>query len=153
MQKALIAAVLMAVCAAGCKKHVNNAKPIPIAIHEVVSCNAVQSVPVINQPTGLKLCVDRKAIITEKQILDAQVSHYSTHAPQILVYLDRDGGARMYEATERISARYGAIAILIDGNLYDTMAVREPIKDALTINGKFTELAAQNLADALTAGK
>jgi len=156
MKKALVAAVLVIVCTVGCKRHVNNVKPVPIAIHEVVNCSAVQAVSVVNLRTSIKLCVAREAIVTEKQIRDAQVSHdYSTHEPQVLVYLDSAGGARMYEATQRISARRdnGRLAILIDGNLYSTPMVEGPIKDSLIINGGFTELGAQNLADALTAGK
>jgi preprotein translocase subunit SecD len=155
MKKALIAAILLIICAAGCKKHVNNAKPVPIAIHEIVDCSAVQAVPVSNLRTGEKLCVAREAIVTEKNIRDAQASHSSaTGEPQVLLYLDRSGGTRMSEATQRISgSRDGQLAMLIDGHVYRTYAIRGTIEDSLVINGGLTDMAAQDLADILTAGK
>ncbi|HET9284230.1 MAG TPA: hypothetical protein VFR24_19940 [Candidatus Angelobacter sp.] len=155
MKKALIAAVLLAINAAGCKKHVNNAKPVPIAIHEVLECSAVRSVPVSNPRTSEKICVDREAIVTEKNIRDAQASHdISTGEPQVQLYLDRSGGTRMYEATQRISARRnGQLAILIGGMVYRTSVVRGTIENSMVINGGFTEQAAQDLADIMTAGK
>jgi preprotein translocase subunit SecD len=159
MKKALVAAVLVVLCAAGCKTHthnVNNAKPVPIGIHEVVSCTAVHSILVINPRTSQKLCVDREAIVTEKDIRDAQASRDSaTGEPEIMLYLDRSGGDRMYEATQRISARRdnGRMAILIDGNLLTAPVVRNAIKDSMVINGGFTERSAQDLADSLMAGR
>ena len=156
MKKALVAAVLVVLYAAGCKKHTNNAKPVPIAIHEVVNCSAVRSIPVLNPRSSEKICVDREAIVTEKNIRDAQASHDSaTGEPQVLLYLDRSGGTRMSEATQRISARRnnGQLAMLIDGHVYRTYAVRGTIEDSLVINGGLTEMAAQDLADVLTAGK
>jgi preprotein translocase subunit SecD len=158
MKKAPIAALLIVLCGAGCKEHTNTAnkaKPVPIAIHEVVNCSAVQAVPVINLRSREKLCVAREAIVTEKNIRYAQAGDSSTDEPEVMLYLDRGGGARMYEATERISARRdnGRMAILIDGHLLSAPVVRGAIKDSMVINGRFTKLEAQDLADALLAGK
>lgn len=159
MKKALVAAVLVVLGAVGCKTHthnVNNAKPVPIGIHEVVSCIAVHSTLVINPRTKQKLCVAREAIVTEKDIRGAQAGYSSsTNEPVVNLYLDRSGATRMYEATQRITARHdnGRMAILIDGNLLTAPVVRTPIKDSLIISGEFTESSAQDLADALMAGR
>lgn len=155
MKKALVAGVLVLLFTAGCKKqHVNNAKPVPIAIHEVVNCSAVQAVPVINPRGSEKICVDREAIVTEKNIRQAVPGHnYSNNQPDVMMYLDRAGGTRMYQATERISARYGQVAIFIDGHLVSMPVVKEPIKDSLIIDGQFTEASAQELADMLDANR
>jgi nitrous oxide reductase accessory protein NosL len=78
MKKALVAAVLVVLCAAGCKTHthnVNNARPVPIGIHEVVSCIAVNSTLVIDPRTSQKLCIDSKAIVTETNIRQAQAGY------------------------------------------------------------------------------
>jgi preprotein translocase subunit SecD len=154
MKKALIATVLVTVFAAGCNKHTNKAKLIPISIHEVVECSAVQAVPVSIPRTSQKLCIARKAIVTEKQVRGATVGHDSSDAPEVFLYLDRDGATRMYEATQRISARHdnGRMAILIDGHLYSAPVVRGAIKDSLVINGLTTEAEAQILANALDGG-
>jgi len=154
MKKALVAAVLMVLYAAGCnKQHVNKVKTISVAIHEVVDCNAVQAVPVIDPRTSAKLCVAREAIVTEKQIRAAQAGgDYSTNKPEVFVYLDRAGADRMYEATQRISARYGQVAILINGRLVSMPTVRTAIKDSLIIEGGLTERAAQDLAYSLNGG-
>lgn len=155
MKKALVASVLVVLCAAGCKTHthnVNNAKAVPIGIHEVVSCIAVNSTLVISQ----KLCIDSKAIVTEKNIRAAQATRDSaTGEPEVMLYLDRSGGDRMYEASQRISARRdnGRMAIFIDGNFLTAPVVRNAIKDSMVINGGFTERSAQDLADALMAGR
>src|SRR6476620_8940451 len=159
MKKALVAAVLVVLCAAGCKTHthnVNNAKPVPIGIHEVVSCIAVNSTLVIDPRTSQKLCIDSKAIVTETNIRQAHAGYSgSTNEPVVFLYLDRSGGDRMYEATQRISARRdnGRMAIFIDGNFIDAPVVRNAIKDSMVIAGGFTERSAQDLADALMAGK
>ena len=159
MKKTLVAAVLIVLCAAGCKTHthnVNNAKPVPIGIHEVVSCLAVHSFLASNPRTNEKLCVAGEAIVTEKDIRQAQAGYSSsTNEPVVYLYLDRSGGDRMYEATQRISARQdnGRMAILIDGNLLTAPVVRTPIKDSLLISGNFTKRSAEDLADALMAGK
>lgn len=159
MKKALVAALLVVLCAAGCKTHthtVNNAKPVPIGIHEVVSCTAIPSILVSNPRTGWKLCIDREAIVTEKDIRDAQAGYSgSTNEPVVYLYLDRSGAARMYEATQRITARHdnGQMAILIDGHLLTAPVVRTPIKDSLLISGNFTKRSAEDLADALMAGR
>jgi preprotein translocase subunit SecD len=133
MKKALAAAVLVVLCAAGCKTHTHNVN------------NASQ-----------KLCIDSKAIVTEKNIRDAQATRDSaTGEPEVMLYLDRSGGDRMYEATQRISARRdnGRMAIFIDGNFLTAPVVRNAIKDSMVIAGGFTERSAQDLADALMAGK
>ena len=159
MKKALVSAVLVVLCGAGCKTHthkVNNAKPVPIGIHEVVSCIAVNSTLVIDPHTSQKLCIDSKAIVTEKNIRGAQATHDSaTGEPEVMLYLDRSGGDRMYEATQRISARRdnGRMAIFIDSNFLTAPVVRNAIKDSMVIAGGFTERSAQDLADALMAGK
>ena len=154
MKKALIATVLAALCAVGCEKRVNNAKPVPIAIHEVLDCSAGRSVPVLNLRSSERICVDLEAIVTEKNIRDAEPGqNSSTGEPQVQLYLDRSGGARMFEATQRISARRnnGQLALLIDGHVYRTYVVRGTIEDSLIINGGLTEMAAQDLADILAA--
>jgi preprotein translocase subunit SecD len=159
MKKALVAAVLVVLCAAGCKTHthnVNNAKPVPIGIHEVVSCIAVNSTLVIDPRTSQKLCIDSKAIVTETNIRQAQAGYSSsTNEPVVNLYLDRSGAARMYEATQRITARRdnGRMAIFIDGNFLTAPVVREPLKDSLIISGNFTKRSAEDLADALMAGR
>jgi len=156
MKKALIATVLAALCAVGCEKHVNNAKLVPIAIHEVLDCSAGRSVPVLSPRSSERICVDREAIVTEKNIRDAEAGqNSSTGEPQVQLYLDRSGGTRMFEATQRISARRnnGQLAMLIDGHLYRTYVVRGTIEDSLVINGGLTEMAAQNLAEILAARK
>ena len=159
MKKALVAAVLVVLCAAGCKTHthnVNNARPVPIGIHEVVSCIAVNSTLVIDPRTSQKLCIDSKAIVTETNIRQAQAGYSgSTNEPVVFLYLDRSGGDRMYEATQRISASRdnGRMAIFIDGNFLTAPVVRTPIKDSLVISGNFTKRSAEDLADALMAGK
>jgi preprotein translocase subunit SecD len=158
MKKALVAAVLVVLWAAGCKTHtpkVNNAKAVPIGIHEVVSCIAVNSTLVIDPRTSQKLCIDSKAIVTETNIRQAQAGYSSSNEPVVYLYLDRSGAARMYEATQRITARRdnGRMAIFIDGNFLTAPVVREPLKDSLIISGGFTERYAQDLADALMAGK
>lgn len=158
MKEALVPAVLVVLCAAGCKTHthnVNNAKAVPIGIHEVVSCLAVHSFLASNPRTNEKLCVAGEAIVTEKDIRQAQAGYSSSNEPVVYLYLDRSGAARMYEATQRITARQdnGRMAILIDGNLLTGPVVRTPIKDSLVISGGFTERSSQDLADALMAGK
>lgn len=110
----------------------------------------------MNSRTGEKLYVAHEAIVTEKNIRDAQAGHDSaTGAPQVLLYLDCNGGARMSEATQRISARQdnGQLAMLMDGHVYRKYAVRGVIEDSLVINGGLTDMAAQDLADILMAGK
>jgi preprotein translocase subunit SecD len=151
----VVAAVLIAFSAAGCKKHINNAKPVAFAVHEVVDCSRVQAVPVPNPRSNEKTCVDSQAIVTEKNVRYAQLSHDGYQQPQVVLYLDHTGGTLMYEATQRISARHdnGQVAILIDGRIYNTPVVRGTIQDSLVIQGEFTETAAQDLADGLTAGK
>ena len=158
MKKALVAAVLVVLCAAGCKTHphnVNNAKPVPIGVHEVVSCIAVNSTLLIDPRTSQKFCIDSEAIVTEKNIRGAQAGYSSRNEPVVFLYLDRSGGDRMYEATQRISARRdnGRMAILVDGNLLTVPVVKNAIKDSILIEGGFTERSAQDLADALMAGK
>lgn len=160
MKKALAAAVLVVLCAAGCERHThtannaNNARPVPIGIHEVVSCTAVHSFLVTNRRTHEKLCVAGEAVVTEKDIRQAQAS-YISNQPVVDLYLDRSGAARMYEATQRITARHdnGRLAIVVDGNLIDAPVVRGPMKDALIISGGLTERSSQDLANVLMAGR
>jgi len=156
MKKASVAAILIVLCAGGCKQHTNNAKPVPIAIREVVKCVPGRTLEVSNPRTKEKVCVAPQPIVTEDDIRDATLRHNDeSNNPEVMVYLDRDGGARMYEATQRISARHdnGQLAIVLDGRLISAPTVRGPIRDSLIIEGGFTEQSAQDLADILSAGK
>jgi preprotein translocase subunit SecD len=139
---------------AGCKKS-PPAKPVTLAIFEVVDCIPGRS-RVQVRGSQEKYCIASTPIITEKDIAAADSTHDQLGQPTLQVELRRAGGERLRATTLRLSGQPdppARLAILIDGELIMAPDVKGVIADSLVISGGLRQEEVEGLAASLNASR
>lgn len=101
--------------------------------------------------TGQKIAVQRRAIITGDQLIDAQPT-YQEGVPVVSFRFDSTGSRRFARVTQENTGR--PFAIILDNKVISAPNINEPILGgAGIISGSFTTQSANELAVLLRSGK
>lgn len=112
-----------------------------------------QILPYPDNPIGPKaIAVQRRAIITGDQLIDARQSYDQNNIPNVTISFNSEGGRRFARVTQENVHK--PFAIILDNSVISAPNINEPILGgSATISGNFTVDSANQLAIALRSGK
>ncbi len=94
--------------------------------------------------------ISRASAVTGRDLRNAEPTRDENGQPAVRFILTGDGGRKFYSFT---SAHVGDnLAIVLDGKVQEVAVIKEPIRDTVMINGRFTDQQSQDLAMTLRSG-
>jgi preprotein translocase subunit SecD len=112
-----------------------------------------QVVPYPDNPAGGdKIAVQRRAILTGDELIDAQLAYDQDNRPVVSITFNTSGGRKFARVTqENVNKPF---AMMLDGSVLSAPNINEPILGGKAqISGNFTVESANQLAIALRSGK
>ena len=94
--------------------------------------------------TRQKVYLHPEALLTEKDVAEANVTQTDKGEPAISVIFTREGGKKMATLTEANQGK--RLAIVVDGKVINAPVIRSKIVDRAVITGRFTKAEAEKIA-------